>query len=609
MKLSLRMKIFIVIFVLVAAGVISFVFLGSFQFSRFEKLIYDSNMAQDEIISQTTDSMMFETTVENLQKFVKMDAQRIDWEFRDMRDDLELLAVDVEDIIEHPENYMEREIKEPDRHDEGTPVCQLLYSHRADREDQQAASKIKKLANLCRDMKYIVMEKEVMHEVVLAIPEGLSIVTDRHPEDKIGSNGKVIAYDADTEPFYIEAVKEKKAVFSPLNFDEHHGHYKVSVGVPVYINGEFAALIGGSRFLSDMDDMVTEMSRDIGEDSFICVVSDDGDIIYSEKEEGELFFDGRGENNILDQPDHELAALGQKAVNGETGFGLINLDGEETYLAYAPLETVGWTMLVGVSKETLRQPSKELVAHVDEITYETMDRTKKMSDNLKGALLLIAAGLIFLSVFTSLRYSRKLVRPIRVLKNAGIRFIEREDIGLKYTQDFFGDLNLYTGDETEDLWLTMRDLEQNFRTSMQKLEGITAEKERIDTELSIAARLQSSMLPKVFNDVFALANELDPKWAKENFNRMNLCAHHGDKSSQFKNINDFLNAEHKLIIDNKCIENSAAQKNKSWYKGGKVKNVKLSDLENQAGMGKNQGSKAKRPNQKNAVKKGPSKML
>ena len=39
MKLSLRMKIFIVIFVLVAAGVISFVFLGSFQFSRFEKLI------------------------------------------------------------------------------------------------------------------------------------------------------------------------------------------------------------------------------------------------------------------------------------------------------------------------------------------------------------------------------------------------------------------------------------------------------------------------------------------------------------------------------------------------------------------------------------------
>ena len=119
----------------------------------------------------------------------------------------------------------------------------------------------------------------------------------------------------------------------------------------------------------------------------------------------------------------------------------------------------------------------------------------------------------------------------------------------------------------------------------------------------------SSFDNKRFNDVFALANELDPKWAKENFNRMNLCAHHGDKSSQFKNINDFLNAEHKLIIDNKCIENSAAQKNKSWYKGGKVKNVKLSDLENQAGMGKNQGSMGKRPNQKNAVKKGPSKVL
>ena len=130
----------------------------------------------------------------------------------------------------------------------------------------------------------------------------------------------------------------------------------------------------------------------------------------------------------------------------------------------------------------------------------------------------------------------------------------------------------------------------------------------------------SSFDNKRFNEVFALANELDPKWAKEQFSSMKLFAHHGDKSSQFKNINEFLNFEHKAMIDNKCIENSAAQKNKAWYTGkapkmeagannGKVKNVKLSELENANGMGKKQGQAGKRSSQNKAAKKGPSHIM
>ena len=119
----------------------------------------------------------------------------------------------------------------------------------------------------------------------------------------------------------------------------------------------------------------------------------------------------------------------------------------------------------------------------------------------------------------------------------------------------------------------------------------------------------SSFDNKRFNEMFALANELDPAWAKENFGRMKLTAHHGDKASAFNSINDFLNAEHRLMIDNNCIANSASQKNKAWYnagKDGKVKNVKLSDLEKESGMVKNQGAKNRKAPQKNKVMQGPS---
>ena len=67
MKISLRTKLFLVIFLLVASAVIIFAGLGILRFSRFGKLFYDSNMEQDEIISETTDRTMLEDATDSFQ--------------------------------------------------------------------------------------------------------------------------------------------------------------------------------------------------------------------------------------------------------------------------------------------------------------------------------------------------------------------------------------------------------------------------------------------------------------------------------------------------------------------------------------------------------------
>lgn len=498
MKISLRMKLFIVIFLLVAAAVATFALLASIRFSGFVKLIQDSGDEQEEIVSQTADRKMLDTTIGDLCKLVGAYAELIDGEFWTMRDDLEILSEGARDILMHPDAYGERQLREPDSSEAGKLTTQLLYSKEADREDRSAYSKIQRLANLCGTAEYIVGGSQALHDVVIAIPEGLCIVMDRHPEDKIGYDGQPMTYSAKDSPEYKGAVSLGQPCFAPLNYDIHHAGYKVSLGIPVIIDGETAAVVSGSRFLSNLDFILREMSEDVGEDSFVVLVSDTGEIIFSERDEGELSTDEGTGKSILDSGNSALAGLGKKALSGEEGYARIVLDGEMTYFVYAPLETVGWTMMMGVSEETLKQPSKELVAKLDEIDEKTLNRTEAMTHRTGAAIFLTGVVLIILSVFTSLRYSRKLVRPIKVLKDAGVRFNNREDTGFEYTQDFFSDLNLYTGDETEELWLTMKELEQNVRSSMHRLKDVTAEKERIDTELSIAARLQSDMLPKVF---------------------------------------------------------------------------------------------------------------
>lgn len=125
---------------------------------------------------------------------------------------------------------------------------------------------------------------------------------------------------------------------------------------------------------------------------------------------------------------------------------------------------------------------------------------------------------------------------------------------------------------------------------------------------------------KRFNDMFALANELDPKWAKEQFGKMKLNLHHGDTKSAFKDTKAVLDHEHRQIVDKGCLVNSETQKTKAWYTGKsapgkaaaavhdgkKVKKTNLQDLEKQNGSKKTANNGKKKSAQKSASKNSPS---
>ena len=122
---------------------------------------------------------------------------------------------------------------------------------------------------------------------------------------------------------------------------------------------------------------------------------------------------------------------------------------------------------------------------------------------------------------------------------------------------------------------------------------------------------------KRFNDMYALVNELDPKWAKDHFNEMKLNLHHGDTKSAFADTNALLDHEHRMIVDKGCLVNSAAQKEKPWYTGkaapekqasqardkSKVKATSLSELQKGSGAGKKGGTKSRKSPGKDMSKK------
>ena len=133
-------------------------------------------------------------------------------------------------------------------------------------------------------------------------------------------------------------------------------------------------------------------------------------------------------------------------------------------------------------------------------------QTKRQSFALFSLFVILIVLLI--SLFTLAVLNRWVVKPIKKIEDAGRRFNVREEVDVFMAPEYFANLNLHTGDEIENLWLTMADMEINIAVSMRKIRKMAHEKERIDAELALANRIQVAMLPdssKAFSD----RNEFD----------------------------------------------------------------------------------------------------
>ena len=125
--------------------------------------------------------------------------------------------------------------------------------------------------------------------------------------------------------------------------------------------------------------------------------------------------------------------------------------------------------------------------------------------------LLVAAALVL-----SLMLLRRIaVRPLRKLAKA----VDAFDIGAESSgQKTPIDLDLSSNDEIGDLCRNFRNMTTRIFEDAEHLTRITAERERISTELDLAARIQTDMLPNVFppfpeRKEFDLFASMDP--AKE----------------------------------------------------------------------------------------------
>ena len=106
---------------------------------------------------------------------------------------------------------------------------------------------------------------------------------------------------------------------------------------------------------------------------------------------------------------------------------------------------------------------------------------------------------VLLLAFLLSRHIRKnMVEPLNQIADAAESYVQDRTDGDGLTQNHFVGLDIDTGDEIENLYHTLSDMEKDLNTYEEDLTRAVQEKERISMELNLAQHIQADMLPNVF---------------------------------------------------------------------------------------------------------------
>lgn len=416
-------------------------------------------------------------------------ANELDENLGKVKKDVIILSNMMTNIASNPEEYHSRNIFEPSKNDIDKITAQLLFSSEVvDKSSPILRQEIGLTANIQDFLIQINTNSNVIISSYVASKNGFTIMVDRFAGRKFqNSDIKPDFYNATSRPWYIQAKKEDKTIFTDIVIDALGGGPCIICATPYYANGQFAGVVGMGTFLDNINEII--LNTKIGDNGFGFVINKQGQIIASPHTTGDLII---GINNIKDlrqSTNTSLADAVQKIINEKSGLTEANIDGKDYYLAYAPMKNTDWYFVTAMEVDTVIAPAKETHENIINIATEYMDNLSEKTKMTVIGMIISISILLFFITYIGWSLADYLTKPIRQLSKG----VQQIAMG-----NFNGKLNIHTGDEIESLAISFNAMTTELQTYIKNLEQITAEKERIATELNVATNIQKNMLPCIF---------------------------------------------------------------------------------------------------------------
>ena len=469
------------------------------QSKQLTELSGETSEAQKASITEISEWTMQEVIDENLTQSTKLQAYIAGEMFGDATRVVSTIADCAGKLFAERYEWLQRPdsttfdpetiaVAPPDRTKDGEISAQLLTEEGVNLKDARIVRKLALLGELS-DIMCAVYAESIVDSCYIALPEGVMLLVDDHAGSKFDEAGAIIPIPMRERLWYTGAVESGKLHFTDVTSDLFTGEISIMCSIPVYRDGTLVAVVGADLFLNDMAAEVNSIARD---GSFVCIVNQNGHVVFSPQTDGvfQVLPDGEAQD-LRRASDQKLAALIRDALALDTGLRLFETDGELRYMVGAPIQNVGWALLSIVPKSVADQPTEVMTSQYDAIQNEAKETFRTGLGNSKATIIVLTAVVAVLAVTSALILSKRVVKPLETMTKR-VHALGGNDLQFRMEPVY------KTGDEIEALAESFAMLSGKTLQYISEVQRITAEKERIGAELSLATRIQADMLPNVF---------------------------------------------------------------------------------------------------------------
>ena len=401
-------------------------------------------------------------------------------------DDAENIAKMAEKMLASPWDYPPQHLTEPHEQTIAANKAYIYYSPGVRERlatDPRLSQRVALLSNIRDTLEYLSYFYTNGASCCLATEDGFFIRADGADKGQTTSVYEEVflhrKIDIRERPWYVSAKQKQKSAFTDV-YKSTNGNMEVSSVMPFFDNdGKFAGIAGVAMTLDSMRGWIKAKENDIN-----FVMGHDGQITISSQESGVLSVKNSF-SDLRESPQEDLAEIARKMAEGESGHGVVTVDGTEYYLVFLPVPNMEYSCAVLTNKEAALSPTtaaRETVKRISESFSASVAGIFKETLFGMGALFFLVFAALFL---ISRKVARKFVNPVLELTE-GMKKIATGDLDTR--------LSIKTRDEIEAL----ADSVNAMTVDLKSYIGQAKKSERIEGELDGARKIQEGMLPRIF---------------------------------------------------------------------------------------------------------------
>ena len=485
---GIQQKIFNLVLITFFLLVAAYTAVILYQTSSLKTLTGETNQRQKEAIAEISETTMDAVVADSLVSKTEMTAMLTDDLFAKLSSTVQILADSAEALLQAPELYPARPFALPDASMDGKITLQLVGETGSMPEDPATLEKLGLLANLS-DVMTALYRNAGTSSVYIAVPEGYMLCVDDKSGARIDEQGNIRTIPIRERPWYVGAAQSNSIFFTDVLQDVFTGEIGITCTIPIRQNGRLVAVAAADMFLDQMAEAVSN-SGDVVH--YTCIINNQGHVVFSPQNQGTLRARTAEEAADLRFSEQEdLAAFVRDALNGKTGVRELDLDGDRVYLAGAPVETLGWAVLSLVDKAATERPAVMMQEQFDGALNEAEAIFNESLDRSKQTIIILILAVLILGSTAALTVSKRIVRPLERMTQK-VRSLGGKNLQFQMEDEY------RTGDEIEVLAESFAALSSKTLQYVDQVKRVTAEKERIGAELTMANAIQRSQLPRLF---------------------------------------------------------------------------------------------------------------